>query len=98
MVFPDINEPPAWDYTLSASGAGGPTRFSIESGGGRLKAAVAQERNMPHISLLLVLLLWSAISWVIWKFYRAVSMIRADLAEIKVILKDRNNPPTAPSP
>ncbi len=53
---------------------------------------------MPHISLLLVLLLWSAISWVIWKFYRAVSMIRADLAEIKVILKDRNNPPTAPSP
>jgi hypothetical protein len=40
-------------------------------------------------------LFWLVPGWILWKFYQALARIGSELAEIKVILRDR---PTAPSP
>ena len=36
--------------------------------------------------------------WILGKFYRALARIGRELAEIKVILRDRSNQTTSPAP
>jgi hypothetical protein len=46
----------------------------------------------------LVVLVWLVPFWILFRFYQALTRIGSELAEIKVILRDRSNPPTSPSP
>jgi len=36
------------------------------------------------------------LGWILWKFYHALARIGEELGEIKVILRERSNPPIAP--
>jgi hypothetical protein len=44
----------------------------------------------------LFVLLWLVPFWILWRFYQAIFRIGEELGEIKAILRERSNPPTAP--
>ena len=39
---------------------------------------------------------WRLPIWILWSFNQALARIGGELAEIKAILRDRNEPTTAP--